>query len=294
MAEFLLDDGTMIVKLLKALYGLKQASRKWYELLKSVLVKNGYQMSKIDSCLFIKKGQLTGDTYVLVYVDDLLVLGKSNELCQEVKDLLIKEFIEITEKEGNKLSFIGLEITTDKNGNIKLSQSGYIKKILEEYNISEESTYPTDEHILEYGPDEDKCEKSEYLTLLMKIMFLAIRTRTDALYATIVLASRNINPTMMDYKRLIKILYYFNRTINHGLIYKSEGEIHVNSFVDASFNSHYDARGHEGFIIFPDLVGSAGILVKSIKQKHVADSSAEAELMALHECVKHLIYIISI
>ena len=114
---------------------------------------------------------------------------------------------------------------------------------------------------------------------------VAIRTRTDALYATIVLASRNINPTMMDYKRLIKILYYFNRTINHGLIYKSEGEIHVNSFVDASFNSHYDARGHEGFIIFPDLVGNAGILVMSIKQKHIADSSAEAELMALHECV---------
>ena len=55
-----------------------------------------------------------------------------------------------------------------------------------------------------------------------------------------------------------------------------------------------DARGHEGFIIFPDLVGNAGILVMSIKQKHVADSSAEAELMALHECFKHLIYIISI
>ena len=42
------------------------------------------------------------------------------------------------------------------------------------------------------------------------------------------------------------------------------------------------------------MVDSADILVKSIKQKHVADSSAEAELMALHECVKHLIYIISI
>ena len=295
MSKYIMDDGSMIVKLLKALYGLKQASRKWYELLKSVLVKNGYEMSKIDPCLFIKKGQEnTGDTYILVYVDDLLVLGKEDELCQAVKDLLIKEFIEITEKEGNKLSFIGLEITTDEQGNIKLSQIGYIKKILEEYNISEESLYPTDEQILQYGEDEAKCDNSEYLTLLMKIMFLAIRTRTDALYATIVLASRNINPIMKDYKRLIKILHYFNRTINYGLIYKSEGEIHVNCFVDASFNSHYDARGHEGFIIFPDLVGSAGILVKSIKQKHVADSSAEAELMALHECVKHLIYIISI
>ena len=35
-------------------------------------------------------------------------------------------------------------------------------------------------------------------------------------------------------------------------------------------------------------------MVKSTKQKHIADSSAEAELMALHECVKHLLYVISI
>ena len=61
-----------------------------------------------------------------------------------------------------------------------------------------------------------------------------------------------------------------------------------------SFNCHTNARGHMGFIIFPDPIGSSGVVIKSTKQKHVADSSAEAELMALHECVKYLIYIMSI
>ena len=65
----------MVVKLLKALYGLKQAAKRWYSLLSSVLMKNGYLRSTIDSCLFMKKGTNSEVTYVLVYVDDLLVLG---------------------------------------------------------------------------------------------------------------------------------------------------------------------------------------------------------------------------
>ena len=52
--------------------------------------------------------------------------------------------------------------------------------------------------------------------------------------------------------------------------------------------------GHTGYVIFPDGIGSSGIMYKSIKQKRVADSSTEAELMALHESVQHLIYIASI
>ena len=90
------------------------------------------------------------------------------------------------------------------------------------------------------------------------------------------------------------MLEYLNGTMNQGMLFKQEGDIYVNCYVDASFNCHEDARGHMGFVIYPDMIGSSGVLIKSIKQKHVADSSAEAELMALHECVKHLIYIVSI
>jgi len=63
--------------------------------------------------------------------------------------------------------------------------------------------------------------------------------------------------------------------------------------VDASFNHHFDAKGHSGFVIFAS-VGSAGILIKSLKQKAVANSSCEAELIALHEGMQHLLWIMSL
>jgi len=68
------------------------------------------------------------------------------------------------------------------------------------------------------------------------------------------------------------------------------GLVHISKPIN---DSHSDANFTE-FVIFPDNIGSSGIMYKSIKQKRVADSSAEAKLMALHESVKHLIYINSI
>jgi hypothetical protein len=60
-------------------------------------------------------------------------------------------------------------------------------------------------------------------------------------------------------------------------------------YVDASFQTHRDTKGHSGFIIFID-EGSAGIMFKSKKQQCVSDSSTEAELISLHEGVKQLIW----
>ena len=68
----------------------------------------------------------------------------------------------------------------------------------------------------------------------------------------------------------------------------------MSAFVDASFMTHRDMRGHTGYCIFADKIGSAAILYRSVKQKTVADSSTEAEVIALHELVQHLLWVISI
>ena len=67
--------GTNLVrKLHKALYSLKQALRSWFERLVATLHKFGFTSSKCDPSLFIyTQGSIT--TYVLVYVDDIIVTG---------------------------------------------------------------------------------------------------------------------------------------------------------------------------------------------------------------------------
>ena len=44
-----------IYKLQKVLYGLKQAPRAWYECLKELLLKQGFEIGKADPTLFTHK-----------------------------------------------------------------------------------------------------------------------------------------------------------------------------------------------------------------------------------------------
>ena len=59
-----------VYKLSKALYGLKQAPRAWYDSLKSYLLKNDFQMGKVDKTLFtLKHGN--DPLLVQIYVDPI-------------------------------------------------------------------------------------------------------------------------------------------------------------------------------------------------------------------------------
>ena len=74
-----LDSAFDCLELVKAIYGLKQASRVWNETFDEFVCSIGFQASGFDPCLYIK---IVEDqcVLVLVYVDDVLVTGTSNEL----------------------------------------------------------------------------------------------------------------------------------------------------------------------------------------------------------------------
>ena len=94
--------------------------------------------------------------------------------------------------------------------------------------------------------------------------------------------------------RLIHVTKFINKTKDDFLTYKYGGDINISAFVDASFMTHRDMRNHTGHCIFTDRLGSAAIAYRSLKQKTVADSSTEAEVIALQELVQHLLWILSI
>jgi hypothetical protein len=68
-------------RLHKAIYGLKQAAHAWHATLKEQLNKYGFKPSLTDPCLFVK---LEGEqrTYLLAYVDDLLIGGGTFQCSQ--------------------------------------------------------------------------------------------------------------------------------------------------------------------------------------------------------------------
>ena len=72
-------DCSITFKVLKAIYVLAEAARQWYLHLADLLSEVGFKSSTNDKALFYLI-DATGIMYILVYVDDLLILGDSEVL----------------------------------------------------------------------------------------------------------------------------------------------------------------------------------------------------------------------
>jgi hypothetical protein len=80
-----------VYKLHKALYGLKQAPRAWYERLTDFLLKNGFEIGKADSTLFIQRNG--NDIFVCqIYVDDIIFGSTNDKFCEEISRIMTKQW----------------------------------------------------------------------------------------------------------------------------------------------------------------------------------------------------------
>ncbi|CAI7873168.1 unnamed protein product [Closterium sp. NIES-53] len=86
------DDGSgRVWKLRKALYGLKQAPRQWYLKRHEVLEEIGFTPSSVDHSLFML-GEGEQRSFMVVYVDDILIFSPSSDLVKEMMHELQDKF----------------------------------------------------------------------------------------------------------------------------------------------------------------------------------------------------------
>ena len=100
-------------KLRKSLYGLKQAPRQWFANLSSALLPFGFFQSKANYSLFVKKdGKVL--LPVLVYVDDMIIIGNDTQAIAQVKTYLSAQFH--MKDLGALKYFLGLEVMRTSQG----------------------------------------------------------------------------------------------------------------------------------------------------------------------------------
>jgi len=81
----------MVHRLKKYLYGLKQSPRMWHRKFDTYTWGVGFTRSKADHCVYFK---LIGNhvIYLVLYVDDMLLMGNDKEIIQDFKIQLSSKF----------------------------------------------------------------------------------------------------------------------------------------------------------------------------------------------------------
>jgi len=188
-----------VMYLQKALYGLKNSAKAWFDTFSTYLKSLGYSQSHYDECLWEYKNKNGKKLYIIVFVDDCLVIGD---------DDYIEDFISKINKKykirdlGEAETFLGMEIVRDrKKRTLKIKQSKYIENMCERFGLTEAKPVhtPMDPKVVlrkaismsELHPDNEL-----YRAIIGSLMYAAQLCRPDILYAVCRLSRYLNEPTM--------------------------------------------------------------------------------------------------
>ena len=161
------------------MYGLRQAGNNWFDALCSSLLALHFRQSQHDPCLFMRK-----DCIILVYVDDCLIFGRSDNVLDTVVSDLQKDFV--LTSQGSVGAYPGIDIRHTSNGYLELCQPGHINKIITACGLQDQSsTHNTPSTMIltadATGPPRE--HQWNYRSIICMLNYLASSTRPDIAFA---------------------------------------------------------------------------------------------------------------
>jgi hypothetical protein len=287
-----------VFKLHKSLYGLKQSARKWNEAMHNCLNKLGFAQSKLDNCLY--KCTTDNDVcYLVIHVDDFLVVAKHPETIKTLTDKISQTFE--LKRLGNASQFLGISINRRKNGMFEINQSHYIKKIASILEVDESrgSLYPMDPGYFKLDGNFLEDNK-KFRQIIGMLLYISTNTRPDISASVSILAQRVSKPRDVDLRESIRIVKYLMKTNDHSLIlgahspessklFADNSSQPLITFTDANWaEERFNRKSTGGFIC--QLYGST-ICWSSRKQDVVSISTTESEYYALAEAIRESIWL---
>ncbi|CAI7916163.1 unnamed protein product [Closterium sp. NIES-54] len=282
------DDGSgRVLRLKKAFYGLKQAPRQWYLKLRGVLEEIGFTPSTADHSLFML-GEGEQRSFMVVYVDDILIFSPSSDLVKEVMLKLQDKFK--CKALGDVSFYLGLHIERDVEKRcMRMHQRKYLEALAATFGQR-----PEEESVGEE-------ERRRFHSLVGSLMYAAVNTRPDVAFATGQLARVVQCPNEEQVAAGMRVAKYLGQTPTVGLQYSAAaqrrqkgvdgvepGHLFLTAFSDASYASEpEDMTSVGGFIC---CVGGGPTAWESKKQVDQALSSVESEYMALFCAVREIVW----
>ncbi|GKB59849.1 retrotransposon protein, putative, ty1-copia subclass [Tanacetum coccineum] len=179
-----------VCKVQRSIYGLKQACRSWNKRFDEEIKKAGFTQNPDEPYVYLKaSGSIVA--FLVLYVDDILIMENDITMLQNIKSWLCKCF---SMKDLGEVAYIlGIKITRDRSKwLITLSQSAYFNKILKKFKIenSKRGSVPMQEkpdYRKSQGartPSEVKCmQRVPYASAMGSIIYAIRCTRPDVFFA---------------------------------------------------------------------------------------------------------------
>ncbi|CAM8993457.1 unnamed protein product [Rhodiola kirilowii] len=118
----------------KSIYGLKQSPRQWNIKFNECMLFLGFIRSKFDTFLYLKRPKSGMCLYLLLYVDDILIMSNADSEIEKIKKELSMNFD--MKDLGNAKKILGINIIRDiPNKKMIMSQAEYIDKVLKRFNM---------------------------------------------------------------------------------------------------------------------------------------------------------------
>jgi hypothetical protein len=277
-ARFVDEKGNIFVQMLKAMYGCVQASLLWHKLLVKVLKDIGFQQCE---CVMRLLDGLTV-SIIMIYVDDLLLIAPK-QVVNMVLNRLKDEFQWLTVERGViTMSYLGMQLIfgTDK---IVTDMVFYLENVLKDMKGLVRQSLPGTRNVFQVDKDSVLLEAEEasvFHTITAKLFYLAKRARPDILMVISFLCTRVTGPMVEDRTKLDHLLGYLHGTRNQVLTINKPEDNQLVMYVDAAYALHDKGESHSGVVI---AIGGVVVFISSKKQKCVAKSPTDAELIALSD-----------
>ena len=290
------DSKDYVLKLLQNIYGQKQAGRVWNQYLVQKLLSIGFKQSLVDECVFYR-----GDIIFIVYVDDGIFMGRSDEQLTAVIEELKAINLNI-EDQGHPADYVGVSVKKLRDGTYDFTQRALIDSIIEDAGLTDAKVKPVPAKVsvqLHAFKDEPPFEGNfNYRSIVGKLNYLAQTTRPDIMYATHQIAKYSADPRKPHGEAILYLVRYLKKTRDIGLRFKPDTTKGFECYCDADFSGNWNrefahndpstAKSRSGWIVF---YAGCPIIWASKLQTQVALSTTEAEYIAMSMALRDVLRI---
>jgi hypothetical protein len=123
-AEYLREDGSLVLALDKGLYGLGEAAKLWYDTISAALLGIGMTRNAKD--------QLTP----CLHVDDIMVTCKNEEAIMSLHSEPCDRYGAVTYNRGNVHSYLGQKIGFNASGRCDVIMADYVSDLLDDQKVT--------------------------------------------------------------------------------------------------------------------------------------------------------------